>query len=55
MARVPLSAIIAFVVPVLLIVVNLVFKVGGILVLMLLIVWLGLGVFFITPEEKSTD
>lgn len=55
MARIPLSVIFAFVVPVVLLVVNLVFNLGGILVLMLLIVWVGLGVFFITPEEKSAD
>lgn len=54
MARIPLSVIIAFVLPLILIVVNLVWNVGGILVLMLLLIWIGLGVFFITPEERTT-
>lgn len=54
MARIPLSVIIAFLVPILLIVVNLVWHVGGILVLILLFIWLGLGVFFLTPEDHAT-
>ncbi len=54
MARIPWSVIVAFVVPLILIVVNLVWQIGGILVLMLLILWIGLGVFFLTPEERST-
>ncbi len=52
MARIPLSVIIAFVVPLILIVVNLIWQVGGIFVLILLILWLGLGVFFLTPEDR---
>ncbi len=52
MARIPLSVIIAFVVPLVLIVVNLIWHFGGILVLILLILWLGLGVFFLTPEDR---
>mgnify|MGYP006267459497 CR=1 FL=1 len=54
MARIPWSVIVAFVVPLILIVVNLVWQIGGILVLMLLILWIGLGVFFLTPEERAT-
>ena len=53
MARVPLSILIAFVLPVILIVVNLITHVGGILLLILLFIWLGLGVFLLTPEEHS--
>lgn len=52
MARIPLSVIVAFVVPLVLIVVNLIWHFGGILVLILLILWLGLGVFFLTPEDR---
>ena len=54
MARIPLSVILAFVVPLILIVVNLIWQVGGILVLILLFLWLGLGVFFLTPEDRTT-
>ncbi len=54
MARIPLSIIVAFVVPLILILVNLIFQVGGILVLMILLVWLGFGVFFLTPEDQTT-
>lgn len=54
MARIPLAVILAFVVPILLIAVNLIWHVGGILVLILLFIWLGLGVFFLTPEDRAT-
>ena len=54
MARIPWSLIVGFVVPLALIVVNLVWHLGGILVLILLLIWLGLGVFFITPEDRGT-
>ncbi len=54
MARIPLSVIIAFVVPLVLIVVNLIWHYGGILVLILLFIWLGFGVFFLTPEDHAT-
>ncbi len=54
MARLPLSVVIAFVLPLILIVVNLIWHIGGILVLILLFLWLGLGVFFLTPEDRAT-
>ncbi len=54
MARLPLSVVIAFVLPLILIVVNLIWHFGGILVLILLFLWLGLGVFFLTPEDRAT-
>lgn len=54
MARIPWSLIVGLVVPLLLIVVNLVWQLGGVLVLILLLMWLGLGVFFITPEDRGT-
>jgi hypothetical protein len=54
MARIPLSLIVGFVVPLVLIVVSLVWNFGGILVLILLLIWLGLGVFFLTPEDRGT-
>ncbi len=53
MARVSLALVIAFVLPLVLIVVNLVWQIGGILVLILLFTWLGLGVFFLTPEDRG--
>ena len=52
MARFPLSVLIAFVVPLVLIIVNLIWQVGGILLLIGLFIWLGLGVFFLTPEDR---
>ncbi|HYM40989.1 MAG TPA: hypothetical protein VEY12_12750 [Thermoplasmata archaeon] len=54
MARVPVSIIVAFVLPLVLILVNLIWHVGGILVLILLLIWIGLGVFFLTPEDRPT-
>jgi hypothetical protein len=54
MARIPWSLIVGFVVPLVLIVANLVWKLGGILILILLLIWLGLGVFFLTPEDRGT-
>lgn len=53
MARIPWSLIVGFVVPLVLIVVNLVWRLGGVLILILLLIWLGLGVFFITPEDRG--
>ena len=54
MARVPLSVIVGFVVPLLLIVVNLVLGYGGILAFIFLVVWIGLAVFLTMPEDKGT-
>ncbi len=53
MARIPWSVIVGFVVPLILIVVNLVTHIGGLLVLILLFCWVGLAVFLITPEDKT--
>ena len=55
MAPVPLSVIVGFVVPLLLIVVNLVWGFGGILVFILLVLWLGLAVLLITPEDREAS
>lgn len=52
MARVPWSAIIGFVVPLILIVVNLALGYGGLLVLIILLCWIGLAVFLMTPEDR---
>lgn len=54
MARIPLSVIIGFLVPLILIVVNLVLGYGGILAFIFLVAWLGLAVFLILPEDKGT-
>ncbi len=54
MARFPLSIIVGFVVPIVLIAVNLVLGYGGLLAFILLVVWLGLAVFLITPEDRGT-
>jgi len=55
MARFPLAILIAFVLPLILIVVNLIWHFGGILVLIALFIWLGLGVFFLTPEDRPAS
>lgn len=54
MPRIPLSVIVGFVVPLLLIVVNLALGYGGILVFILLVIWLGLAIFLILPEDRGT-
>jgi len=54
MARIPWSLIVGLVIPLILIVVNLVWTLGGILILILLLLWLGLGVIFVTPEDRGT-
>jgi len=54
MARVPWSLLIGFVAPLILMVVNLVWGYGGILVFILLVCWLGLAVFLTTPEDRGT-
>jgi hypothetical protein len=54
MARIPWSALIGFVVPLVLIIINLVWGVGGILVFIMLVCWLGLAVFLMTPEDRRT-
>ncbi len=53
MARIPLSVIIGFVVPLILIVVNLVWGYGGLLAFILLVMWIGLAIFLITPEDRG--
>ncbi len=54
MARIPLSLIVGFVVPLVLIIINLALGYGGILAFIFLVVWLGLAVFLIVPEDKGT-
>lgn len=54
MARLHLPVIVGFVVPLILIIVNLALGYGGILVFILLVVWLGLAVFLVTPEDRGT-
>ncbi len=54
MARIPLSIIVGFIVPIVLIVINLVLGYGGLLAFILLVVWLGMAVFLITPEDRGT-
>ncbi len=55
MARLHLPVIIGFVVPLLLIVVNLWLGYGGLLVFILLVIWIGLAVFLVTPEDHSAS
>ncbi len=54
MARLHLPLIIGFIVPLLLIAVNLIWGYGGLLVFILLVIWLGLAVFMLTPEDRGT-
>ncbi len=53
MAKISWSVILGFVVPLILIVINLALGYGGLLVLILLLTWIGLAVFLTTPEDKS--
>ena len=53
MARLHLPILVGFLLPLILIVVNLALGYGGILVFIVLVVWLGLAVFLITPEDKG--
>ncbi len=55
MARLHLPIIIGFVVPLILIVLNLWLGYGGLLVFILLVIWVGLAVFLITPEDHETS
>jgi hypothetical protein len=55
MARLHLPVVVGFVVPLILILVNLVLGYGGLLVFILLVIWLGLAVFLITPEDPGTS
>lgn len=55
MARLHLPIIVGFLVPLVLLVVNLVLGVGGLLVFILLVIWLGLAVFMLTPEDHGTS
>ncbi len=54
MAQIPWSVIVGFIVPLVLIVVNLALGYGGILAFIFLVVWLGMAVFLIVPEDKGT-
>jgi hypothetical protein len=49
-----LSAFVGFVLPLILIAVNLIWGYGGILVFILLVLWIGGAVFFSIPEESTT-
>ncbi len=51
MARWSWSVFVGFVVPILLMVVNLVWGYGGILVLIMLFIWVGMAVVLVLPEE----
>ncbi len=53
MVRWSWSAFVGFVVPILLLAVNLVLGYGGILVLILLFIWVGMAVVLVLPEETS--
>ncbi len=53
MASLHLPLIIGFVVPLVLIVVNLVLGYGGLLTFILLVVWLGTAIFLVTPEDQG--
>lgn len=55
MARLHLPVLIGFVVPLILIAVNLGLGYGGLLVFILLVVWIGLAVFLVTPEDHGTS
>ncbi len=55
MARLHLPIIVGFLVPLILIVINLALGYGGLLVFILLVVWLGLAVFLLTPEDHGTS
>lgn len=54
MPRMHLPILIGFVVPLVLIVVNLALGYGGLLAFIFLVIWLGLAVFLVTPEDLGT-
>lgn len=54
MARIPWTVIVGFLVPLVLIAVNLALGYGGILVFILLVCWIGLAVFLTIPEDRGT-
>lgn len=54
MVRLHLPLVVGFLVPLILIVVNLWLGYGGILVFVLLVIWLGLAVFLVTPEDRGS-
>ncbi len=54
MARLHLPVVVGFIVPLVLIAVNLIWGYGGLLAFILLVVWLGLAVLLVTPEDKGT-
>ena len=55
MVRLHLPILIGFAVPLILMIVNLVWGYGGLLVFILLVIWLGLAVFLLTPEEQGAS
>jgi hypothetical protein len=54
MARLHLPILIGFVLPLALVVVNLALGYGGLLAFIFLVIWLGLAVFLVTPEDHGT-
>ncbi len=54
MVRLHLPVLIGFVVPLILIAVNLALGYGGLLVFIFLVIWIGLAVFLVTPEDRGT-
>ncbi len=53
MARWSWSVFIGFILPILLVAVNLVLGYGGILVLIVLFIWIGMAVVLVLPEETA--
>jgi hypothetical protein len=53
MARWSWSVFLGFVLPILLVVANLVLGYGGILALILLLIWIGMATVLILPEENA--
>jgi len=54
MARLTLSVLLGFVLPVALLLVNLIWGFGGLLAFILLLIWLGLAVVLLIPEDQAT-
>lgn len=48
-----LASFLGFVLPILLIGVNLIWGFGGILAFILLVLWIGVAIFFLIPEDRT--
>lgn len=48
-----LATFLGFVLPLVLIAVNLIWGFGGILAFILLVLWIGVSIFFLIPEERT--